>query len=87
MWKSVLLLSSVIALSACNHHPTTHKATGESGSATAVTAQGFTGKQLRLIGRFDTSTQGKAQFTWPGSAVEFRFSGTSAAIALGSTGD
>lgn len=87
MWKSVLLLSSVIALSACNHNPTTHKATGESGSAAAVTAQGFTGEQLRLIGRFDTSTQGKAQFTWPGSAVEFRFSGTSASIALGSTGD
>lgn len=37
---------------------------------------------LKFIGRFDFSTQGKAQFTWPNSALEFQFVGTQASIKI-----
>ncbi len=44
----------------------------------------FTGKNVRLVGRFDKSTAGEAKFTWPGSAIEFRFEGSQATIAIAS---
>lgn len=93
MWKSILTLSSILLLSACSPNTFTHnstltqKETNTSASAKPIVLNSFTGEQLRLIGRFDTNTQGRAQFTWPGSAVEFRFSGSTATIALASTGD
>ncbi|WP_198147255.1 SGNH/GDSL hydrolase family protein [Gilvimarinus polysaccharolyticus] len=42
---------------------------------------------VRLIGRFDTRVSGQAAFTWPGSAVEFRFAGSTATIRLASSAD
>lgn len=42
----------------------------------------FTGEKVRLIGRFDLGQEGKARFTWPGSAMEFRFEGASASIGI-----
>lgn len=42
----------------------------------------FTGEKVRLIGRFDLSLEGRARFTWPGSAMEFRFEGASAGIGI-----
>lgn len=87
MWKSVLALSSVLFLSACSQNALNNKVATEPANIDAVTFNSFTGEHLRLIGRFDTNTQGRAQFTWPGSAIEFRFTGTVATIALASTGD
>lgn len=46
----------------------------------------FTGSNSRLIGRFDLAKQGKASFTWPGSAIEFKFKGTQASIEIESQG-
>src|SRR5690606_4673327 len=43
---------------------------------------GFTGERVRLIGRFDLGREGRARFTWPGSAMEFRFEGTAAGIGI-----
>lgn len=85
MWKFLLLLSSLVALSACNHQAAPNHTASNFSSTTASTS--FSGEQLRMIGRFDTSTQGKAQFTWPGSAIEFRFTGTEAKMMLASNGD
>ncbi|HEX7026141.1 MAG TPA: GDSL-type esterase/lipase family protein, partial [Gammaproteobacteria bacterium] len=48
-------------------------------------ASGFTGEKARLIGRFDLSREGRARFTWPGSAMEFRFEGVSASIGIASS--
>lgn len=45
-------------------------------------AMGFTGVNVRLIGRFDLTQEGRARFTWPGSSLEFRFKGTAAAIGI-----
>lgn len=45
---------------------------------------GFSGDNTRLIGRFDVSQTGRAQFTWPGSALEFQFEGTHADLDIGS---
>jgi len=47
-------------------------------------ADGFTGDSVRLIGRFDLRDSGRAAFSWPGSAVEFRFYGSSATMGLAS---
>jgi lysophospholipase L1-like esterase len=55
-------------------------------SSSVATATGFTGNNSRLIGRFDRAIAGEARFTWPGSAIEFRFEGTEAKIKLKSTG-
>lgn len=44
----------------------------------------FSGANLRLTGRFDRTQEGQARFTWPGSALEFRFKGSSASIAMAS---
>lgn len=84
MWKSALLFSSLIALAACTSQPLPQQDNTQNSSALSP---GFSGQQQRLIGRFDTSSPGKAQFSWPGSALEFRFTGTRAAITLASTGD
>lgn len=43
---------------------------------------GFTGEGVRLIGRFDLAQKGRARFTWPGSALEFRFQGTGTNIGI-----
>lgn len=53
-------------------------------SSTAAISESFTGANSRLIGRFDRNTSGQAKFTWPGSAIEFRFEGTKAAINIAS---
>ncbi len=53
----------------------------QSSSATVSSAT-FTGNNARLIGRFDRNTSGQAKFTWPGSAIEFRFEGSKAAINM-----
>lgn len=85
MWKSVLILVSLVFFSGCNS--SLHSTTTANESTDTIALNSFTGTQVRLIGRFDTSIQGKAPFTWPGSAIEFRFTGSTAKIALASTGD
>lgn len=51
-------------------------------TAPSLNTNSFTGVQTRLIGRFDQTTSGQAQFTWPGSALEFIFEGTQASINI-----
>lgn len=46
----------------------------------------FTGANVRLIGRFDRSTANLARFSWPGSAIEFRFTGPAIFLGIGDTG-
>jgi hypothetical protein len=41
---------------------------------------------VRLIGRFDRSTPGVARFGWPGSAIQFDFSGTELQVKIGDSG-
>lgn len=53
-------------------------------SLSGVTSATFTGNNSRLIGRFDRNASGQAKFTWPGSAIEFRFEGSKANINLDS---
>lgn len=54
-----------------------------SSATTPITiSNAFTGANSRLIGRFDRNTNGQAKFTWPSSAIEFRFEGTKASIAM-----
>ena len=63
--------------------PVSSAADSAASSSSAVSQEaGFTGNNLRLIGRFDTAESGKARFTWPGSAMEFVFEGTHAAIEI-----
>lgn len=50
--------------------------------AAETTKSGFDAKDVRLIGRFELTEQGEARFTWPGSAIEFRFRGTEAGIGI-----
>ncbi|MES2935131.1 MAG: SGNH/GDSL hydrolase family protein [Pseudomonadota bacterium] len=47
----------------------------------------FSGSGTRLIGRFDRTVAGAARFTWPGSALEFRFDGTAAALGIADSGN
>lgn len=92
MKTSVTLLFCCIALAGCgqssSEKTTSSAAVAVSSVATETPAaqiasdSEFTGTQSRLIGRFDTSESGKAQFTWPGSAIEFSFEGTHASINL-----
>ena len=58
-------------------------ATNISAANTAGEAS-FTGAKQLLIGRFDRREAGSARFTWPDSALEFRFTGTGATIAISS---
>jgi lysophospholipase L1-like esterase len=51
-------------------------------SAPTVISASFTGNNSRLIGRFDRNINGQAKFTWPGSAIEFRFEGSKASINI-----
>ncbi len=91
--KTALLMASALSLLllGCVNESSSTKAvainpapgSAASGSVTKAT-MGFTGKNSRLIGRFDQSSEGKAAFTWPGSAIEFRFEGTSAHIKIAS---
>lgn len=53
-------------------------------SSSTVISETFTGAKSRLIGRFDRNIKGQAKFTWPGSAIEFRFEGTKATINMSS---
>ncbi|MES2675840.1 MAG: GDSL-type esterase/lipase family protein [Pseudomonadota bacterium] len=64
--------SSLSMASAKNH----------TSSASAIISDTFTGNNSRLIGRFDRNTDGQAKFTWPGSAIEFRFEGSQASINI-----
>ncbi|MFO1389106.1 GDSL-type esterase/lipase family protein [Cellvibrio sp.] len=75
-----------LLLSGCSSNTKSSVDTKKSNSIqnTSVNAP-FTGKNSRLIGRFDKSTSGEAKFTWPGSAIEFRFEGTQASIGIAST--
>ena len=74
MFKSALLMLALGVLAACANHP--------SNSSLAE----FSGEQVRLIGRFEKSKKGEVAFTWPGSAVEFRFEGTEVGITIASNG-
>jgi len=84
-----LLIISVISLffSGCINNSKQaadlNKAAINKASATSTV---FTGNNARLIGRFDKSTTGEAKFTWPGSAIEFRFEGSQASISIASQG-
>lgn len=89
MKTSATLLFCCIALAGCGQSGSdtpTPSATTVASSAAAPSSteinEAFTGAHSRLIGRFDTSETGKAQFTWPGSAIEFTFEGTQASIHL-----
>ncbi len=89
MKKKFLLISTLsLALASCTNATSSVKpntATTTNHAATASpTADSFTGTSSRLIGRFDRSTKGQAKFTWPGSAIEFRFDGTQASINVAS---
>lgn len=51
-------------------------------SASEPEQTGFEAEKVRLIGRFVLDKEGEARFTWPGSAIEFRFRGTEARIGI-----
>jgi lysophospholipase L1-like esterase len=89
MWKITLICLSLF-LFACDSKTGDLKTDAKETASTASVAQssiagGFTGNNVRLIGRFDDSVKGQVSFTWPGSAIEFRFDGTEAKIGLKST--
>jgi lysophospholipase L1-like esterase len=92
MKTSATLLFCCIALAGCGQSGSdtstpsaaiiTSSTAAQTSSAQATNDAAFTGANSRLIGRFDTSATGKAQFTWPGSAIEFSFEGSNASINL-----
>jgi len=89
MKKNLFLVSTLSLLllgcvnSSTSSKPSTSASTAVTSEATlAVTTNTFTGINSRLIGRFDQSINGQAKFTWPGSAIEFRFEGTKASINM-----
>jgi lysophospholipase L1-like esterase len=91
MWK-ITLFCLLTFLTACDSGSDNKQVTDSSLAASSISqsssssvATAFTGNNLRLIGRFDKSISGQASFTWPGSAIEFRFNGTDAKIKLAST--
>ena len=75
MLKSALLILALYTVVGCAHH-----------SSNSAPADGFSGEQVRMIGRFAQHNDGEAAFTWPGSALEFRFEGTEAGITIASNG-
>lgn len=75
MLKSALPVLAFFLLAACTNH----------ALHTASSPEGFSGEQVRLIGRFEQK-DGEAAFTWPGSALAFRFEGTEAGITIASNG-
>jgi lysophospholipase L1-like esterase len=93
MKKNLFLVAtlSLLLLGCANSSTSSKPSLPASTAATtetklAVTANTFTGINSRLIGRFDQSANGQAKFTWPGSAIEFRFDGTKASINIASPG-
>lgn len=80
-----LLLISLLALTSisCANTPHSNEKTNAALNTHAISSS-FTGKNSRLIGRFDQNTPGEAKFTWPGSALEFRFEGSQTSIAIAS---
>jgi lysophospholipase L1-like esterase len=86
----LLVLTLSLLLLGCANSSTSSKPSSSASAAVttetrlAVTANTFTGINSRLIGRFDQSVNGQAKFTWPGSAIEFRFEGTKASINIAS---
>jgi lysophospholipase L1-like esterase len=59
-------------------------AKNNTSSGPTISSNTFTETNSRLIGRFDRNTRDQAKFTWPGSAIEFRFEGTQASINIAS---
>ncbi len=91
MKKNLFLVSTLLLLLlGCTNSSTSSRPASFAGTAAttdtklAVTANTFSGINSRLIGRFDQSTTGQAKFTWPGSAIEFRFEGSKASINIAS---
>lgn len=87
--QKIILLCLLTFLSACNSESTDKNTSNETASSVTQSSSpvtAFIGNNVRLIGRFDESVKGQVSFTWPGSAIEFRFDGTEAKIALKSTG-
>jgi len=92
MKKTLLIISAFsLLLSSCinnserskpSHASATTKA--DSTTASSIISNTFTGTNSRLIGRFDRSSNGQAKFTWPGSAIEFRFKGSEASLNIAS---
>lgn len=76
--------SSAIASVSSSSAATSTASSKVAASSTAAITNTFTGTNSRLIGRFDRSLKNKAQFTWPGSAIEFNFEGAQAAINISS---
>lgn len=89
--KSVLLITFIALTQACNgiKEPEQQRAAIVGDPAPEMEKRtpisGFTGENVRLIGRFDLTENGQAQFTWPGSTLEFRFEGTAASIEIASS--
>ncbi|WP_036189200.1 SGNH/GDSL hydrolase family protein [Marinimicrobium agarilyticum] len=77
--RNVWLLSALVLLAACALESPGELA-GEKGVEDLEPAS------ARLIGRFDVRESGSAAFTWPGSAMAFRFSGTAASLKIQSAG-
>jgi len=71
MYKYILIFFSIFLFSCSNTSNDSAKEISE--------------KTLRLIGRFDTSQEEQIRFTWPGSAIEFRFKGKDAKLKIAST--
>lgn len=87
MKKNLILITLFsMALLNCAGAGTHSNKTSDSAVQKASNTEVFTGKNSRLIGRFDLSANGQAAFTWPGSAIEFRFEGSQASIAIASQG-
>ncbi|GGY72117.1 endoglucanase [Cellvibrio zantedeschiae] len=84
MKNNMLLISLFsIALLGCADAGTKSDKANAAAAKTA-SSEAFTGANSRLIGRFDRNTNGQAKFTWPGSAIEFRFEGSKASINIAS---
>lgn len=77
-----LILASTQAFSSPSAPSQSSPAIPNSNLMIDESSPGFTGKKVRLVGRFDFSRKGRAQFTWPGTAMEFRFEGTSVGIGI-----
>lgn len=73
MQQLVLIVLSIVLISCGN--------TNQQRNSSNEVSQ----KNIRFIGRFDAIQAGQYRFTWPGSAIEFRFNGTQAKIKLAST--
>lgn len=78
----VIIITSFLFSGCTNSSTSDNPATNK----TSITSTTFTGNKARLIGRFDTTIKGEAKFTWPGSAIEFRFDGSQASIGIASQG-